>query len=245
MRERYLALSPERLKGAHLRLADHARDKWRQYEQLNADKLEAARFDTALPTDEVFAAHGIREEPNGAARYKVALAALDAGALAIPPNIRSGYDGFHALYRKYVLGEVVDDWRIVELAAGVEEDPSLRETLIAETYEFAIHPWAWGFNCPNLYMWQIKRRFDAAWPKEWTEFPSDSKPDSLGTQIVPGGWLRIWEFGNRFIANIGVKDDAEDRLVVREAVENYLLEKILPLIEAENLMPREPYDVEG
>ena len=137
----FRALSPAQRRAVHEQLVRQALERWKAY----ADREGEIRYrewvvgteqtvDPTLPADAFTAActrQGCAEVDR---RYGEPRAALQDRDLEFPEAIGYAYHAVYNFFRKYGLGEDVDDWVIVNQAGSSDPDESRR----AKTLQRAI-----------------------------------------------------------------------------------------------------------
>ncbi|MFO0966959.1 MAG: hypothetical protein U0793_15405 [Gemmataceae bacterium] len=138
LREQFLTLVPGRRRLAHLSLCEKALATWTAYVRSRGRVSYAETVcgtnqtvDAALPQDAFQCAKQGRDVANVDARYGEPIAALQDGDLVFPDAIRFAYYSVYNLFRKYVAGEEVDDWLIVNQALSAEPDKNRWAPLLA------------------------------------------------------------------------------------------------------------------
>jgi hypothetical protein len=127
-------LSPNGVKRVHHHLCAKVLEVWSQFAIENSgikyvDSVVGLvhRPEWKLPHDAFHAAfNGASQEEIAAIsrRYNEPLAALQDDDWDLPLNISSGYYAIFNAFRKYALGETMDDWLIVNQALSVSTDPN-------------------------------------------------------------------------------------------------------------------------
>lgn len=124
------ALDAAQRRSVHLELCQFALQRWW------AQVREAAPMryietvvgteqlvDTRLPDDALACAQAGRDERNVAFRYREPITALQDDDLEFPDPVEYAYYSIYNLFRKYVLGDAIDDWLIVNQALSASERP--------------------------------------------------------------------------------------------------------------------------
>ena len=137
----FRALSPVERRAVHQQLVRQALARWTAY----MNRAGEIRYresvagteqvvDATLPADAFAAASSGKGCAEVDARYGEPRAALQDGDLAFPEAIAFAYDAVYNFFRKYGLGEDVDDWVIVNQAGSSDPD----EARWAKTLQRAI-----------------------------------------------------------------------------------------------------------
>ena len=127
----FRALPPAGRRAVHEQLVGMALERWREY----ADRQGAIRYresvagtqqvvDATLPSDAFAAARNQQGCAEVDARYGEPRAALQDGDLEFPEPVAHAYDAVYNFFRRYGLGEDVDDWLIVNQAGASDPDPA-------------------------------------------------------------------------------------------------------------------------
>ena len=131
MKDEFLALSPRRRRIVHDALVEQALARWRDYVQREGEIRYRESVvgteqvvDASLPGDAWEAARSGDGCAEVDARYGEPRAALQDGDLSFPEPVAYAYDAVYNYFRKYGLGEDVDDWVIVNQAGSSDPDPS-------------------------------------------------------------------------------------------------------------------------
>ena len=125
----FRALPPTGRRAVHEQLVGMALERWREY----ADRQGEIRYresvagteqvvDASLPANAFTAARKQQGCAEVDARYGEPRAALQDGDLEFPEPIAYAYDAVYNFFRKYGLGEDVDDWVIVNQAGSSDPD---------------------------------------------------------------------------------------------------------------------------
>ncbi|MET9211794.1 MULTISPECIES: hypothetical protein [unclassified Nocardia] len=121
----------------HLSLCDDALLTWNDYVR---GKSAALRYrdsvvgmwhdvDVELPADALRAAHAGVDHADVDSRYLEPLAALQDDDLAFPDSIELGYYAIYNCFRKYVRGDDIADWLIVNQALSIHPQGEVAQRL--------------------------------------------------------------------------------------------------------------------
>ena len=137
--DEFYALTPEQRRTVHFALCEHALQIWRQYvsAQTRIEYTESLVgthqiVDQQLPVDALESAKRSVDVRQVGKRYREPIAALHDDDLVFPQNIIFAYYALYNLFRKYVQGESVDDWLIVNQAISSEKDEQAWEVLLTK-----------------------------------------------------------------------------------------------------------------
>lgn len=114
----------------HLALCEDAVRTWNEYVQGNPaalhyrDSVVGMRHhvDIALPADALRAARAGVDDADVDGRYLEPIAALQDDDLTFPDSVELGYYAIYNCFRKYVSGEDIQDWLIINQALSVHHD---------------------------------------------------------------------------------------------------------------------------
>jgi hypothetical protein len=143
--DEFLALKSEQRRVVHFALCEYALHKWNQYvsAQEQIQYIESVvgtqqKVDTRLPLDAFESAkHGI-DSKRVNERYLEPMAAMQDDDLTFPENITYAYYAVYNLFKKYVQGEIVDDWLIVNQAVSSEENSREWQKLLTSAIQRAV-----------------------------------------------------------------------------------------------------------
>jgi hypothetical protein len=143
LKDDFLALAPHQRRIVHDTVVEQALARWRDYVQGEGEIRYRESVvgteqvvDPRLPGDAWEAARSGRGSAQVDARYGEPRAALQDGDLSFPEPIAFAYDAVYNYFRKYGLGQDVDDWLIVNQAGSSDPDerrwaPTLQRAIAA------------------------------------------------------------------------------------------------------------------
>jgi hypothetical protein len=141
LKDDFLALSPAQRRIVHDVLVAEALGRWQEYVEREGEMRYRESVagteqvvDPGLPGDAWQAARSGAGCDRIDARYGEPRAALQDGDLSFPEPIAFAYDAVYNYFRKYGLGEDVDDWLLVNQAGSSDPD----QTKWAATLQRAI-----------------------------------------------------------------------------------------------------------
>ncbi len=130
---RFLVLGADEIKGAHYALCVHALRAWQvaavsALPRTPADTHE--HFDVDLPAAALAAIRAGADREQVAQRYQAPIATLQDCDLDLPERSLFAYYAIYNCFRKYVRGEPVDDWLIVNQVIAALGDAAVTESLL-------------------------------------------------------------------------------------------------------------------
>jgi len=142
--EEFFTLDAEGRRAVHFLLCEHALKQWDLYTTAQGrieyrETVSGTRHevDRRLPFDAYGAALEGSDVRQVARRYLEPLAALQDDDLLFPDHIAFAYYAIYDLYKKYVLGQPLDDWMIVNQALSAESDSAEWADLLSGALEAA------------------------------------------------------------------------------------------------------------
>ncbi|WP_280299365.1 hypothetical protein [Nocardia neocaledoniensis] len=126
----FFQLGADRRRLVHLALCEDALLTWNDYVQGDPaalryhDSVVGMRHtvDIELPADALRAARAGTDLANVDGRYLEPIAALQDDDLEFPVSVELGYYAIYNCFRKYVSGDDIEDWLIVNQALSVHHD---------------------------------------------------------------------------------------------------------------------------
>jgi hypothetical protein len=147
LKEKFLSLTPAERRQVHFSLCRKALAVWSDWSS-QKKRLQyvdgvvglSHNVDFALPSDAFSAAARGRDASNVAKRYLEPITAMQDVDLELPREITFAYYSIHNLFNKYVCGEQIDDWTIVNQALGCESDIARMISRLSEAIQTATGP---------------------------------------------------------------------------------------------------------
>ncbi|GEM30629.1 hypothetical protein NN3_16360 [Nocardia neocaledoniensis NBRC 108232] len=126
----FFQLGADRRRLVHLALCEDALLTWNDYVQGNPAALRyrdsvvgmGHTVDVELPADALRAARAGVDLTDVDRRYLEPIAALQDDDLTFPDSVELGYYAIYNCFRKYVSGDDIQDWLIVNQALSVHPD---------------------------------------------------------------------------------------------------------------------------
>jgi len=140
----FLALKSNQRRVVHFVLCEYALRKWNQYTS-SQDEIRYTesvvgteqQVDKQLVTDALESARQGADFDHIEARYREPIVSMHDDDLEFPENIEFAYYAIYNLFRKYTLGEDVDDWLIVNQALSSEQDNEKWRSLLSNAIQRA------------------------------------------------------------------------------------------------------------
>ena len=145
--DRFLSLSTDQKRVAHLFLCEHALAKWQAYASSKwwityADSVVGTKqtVDKLLPLDALRSARAGSDIANVDERYGEPITALQDEDLTFPEAITYAYYSIYNAFNKYAKNKNIDDWVIVNQALSSETEISKWEALLHAAIESSHRP---------------------------------------------------------------------------------------------------------
>lgn len=139
LKDQFLSLDPAEKRRVHFALCEKALAVWTAYASQKkkiryADSVVGLSHivDIALPGDAFNAAQQGLDSAHAAERYAEPITAMQDDDLEFPGNIEFAYYSIYNLFRKYISGDDIDDWIIVNQAVSSELDEARIHSLLSE-----------------------------------------------------------------------------------------------------------------
>ncbi len=130
LHDQFLALDAAGRRAVHFELCEFALHRWWAFVEQAAPIRYVETVvgteqlvDTRLPDDALACAQAGEDTRRVAVRYREPVAALQDDDLEFPDPVEYAYYALYNLFRKYVLGQAIDDWLIVNQALSSSERP--------------------------------------------------------------------------------------------------------------------------
>ena len=127
--QRFHQLSPAAQRQVHVLLCDHALEVWRQYAATRAPIRYADsvvgmphEVDLELPADALRSVRAGADVADVRRRYQEPIVAMQDEDLTFPPAVKFAYYAIYNCFEKYVGGEQIDPWVIVNQALSSQAD---------------------------------------------------------------------------------------------------------------------------
>jgi hypothetical protein len=135
--DKFLALNPAQRRVVHFALCERALREWNQYANAQGriqytESVIGTRqeVDQQLPVDALESAKRGVDFGQVQQRYQEPMTAMQEDDLRFPEPIIFAYYAIYNLFGKYVCGEPIDDWLIVNQALSAETDREKWEALL-------------------------------------------------------------------------------------------------------------------
>ena len=140
LQNHFQKLAADEKRMAHIILCEFALDKWNEYVSANGEirYIETVCgteriIEKSLPADAIGSVKMKREDPRIEERLREPITAIRDGDLELPETMKFALHSFYNLYRKYMRGDDIDDWLIVNQALSADENFDFIKEFLART----------------------------------------------------------------------------------------------------------------